>query len=480
MSECKAEPNAGHPEEIRAGRGWRVAVGIWLCALFLVNGLLVDFVQSAVAPPWLAQSTLSNLHRVLFGKLGADSWAPMHQALDAALVPEQGGIYEQVFFGRKIKFQYPPSSLLPVAALDWLRGPALRERRRDRLLNDVTCFTYFLTILATVALLDLRLRTEAKRTGRALGGGQRMLAALGAAGLTALFYPIVRGATLGQIQIWIDLLFASALLLWLFRYEGAAGVALGLAALLKPQYGLIVLWGALRRRWRFTTAFAATSLVGTAWAIAIYGFKEHLDFLRVLSVLALHGESYFPNNSINGLLHRLAGIGNPAVPNAFTGDSFLPPYVPWIYVVTLATSIAILMLGLWRARGSGTPASAADLAAMTLAVTMASPIAWAHHYGILMPLFALLLASSWGGSRRVPAGWLLASYLLSASCFAFTLYLADTPFNILESHLYAGAWIALVLLVRLRNETAGSSDVRAAPRPEEVGAQPAAGVASRA
>lgn len=469
----------GGADGIETRRRNRFAVGTLLGALFLLSGPGADVVQYGWVPAGINHSTLANLRRVVTGAMGADSWAPMHAALKAAGAPGKGGIYQQIFFEHQVKFQYPPSSLLPVAALDWIRGPASRERQRDRLLNGVTRIAYFLTVAATVALLDLRLRSEARRSGRALGRGQRSLAAVGAAGMGILFYPLVKGVTLGQIQIWIDLLFVLALLFWLSRREGAAGVALGLTVWLKPQYGLILLWGLLRRRWRFASAFAVTAIVGTVWAILVYGFAEHLDYLKVLSVLARHGESYFPNNSVNGLLHRWAGIGNPEVPNAFTGASFLPPYVPWIYVVTLATSIAILALGLWRARGAGEVASAADLGAMTLAATMASPIAWSHHYGILAPLLALLFASWWGGSRRVPGGWLLVAYLLAANCFAFTLRFADSPWNFLESHLYGGAWIVLVLLMRLRNEGSATAEPTVEPRRAVVAAMPAAGAASR-
>ncbi|MEO8276103.1 MAG: glycosyltransferase family 87 protein [Thermoanaerobaculia bacterium] len=458
----------------------RIGIGTLLVVLLLVNGILLDRVQNRFAPRWLAQSTLENLERLYTRPLGADSWAPMHKALDSRLVPERGGMYRQIFFDRHIKFQYPPSSLFPVMALDWLRGPGLREHQRDWLLNRVTEGFYLATIALTVWLLDFRLRTEARRAGKSLARGQRILAAIGAAGLTALFFPLLRGVTLGQIQPWIDALFAGSLLLFLVRAEALAGIALGLTVWLKPQYGLLLVWGVLRRRWRFSIAFAGTAAVGAIWALAVFGLSEHLDYLKVLSVLAHQGESYFPNNSVNGLLHRLAGIGNPDVANDFTGTTFLPPYVPWIYVATLLSSLAILVYGFWRMRGAGTVARTADLAAVTLAATMASPIAWSHHYGILAPIFALLVASAWGGSRGVRPGWLLAAYLLSASCFAFTLHLAATPWNFLESHLYAGAWIVLVLLVRLRNESAPEPGIRGETIPAAAAGLTVAPVASRA
>jgi hypothetical protein len=67
-----------------------------------------------------------------------------------------------------------------------------------------------------------------------------------------------------------------------------------------------------------------------------------------------------------------------------------------IYAGTVATSLAILSTALLRRGKEGDPDRVFDFCTMALSVTMASPIAWEHHYGIIFPIFA-------GCSRRDPA-----------------------------------------------------------------------------
>ena len=463
--EPAADAGGGAGAPSRSAR--RAGAAAILAALLVGNGLLLDVALRELAPHSHRHNSLTHLQRLLTGDIGGDSWMPMRRALAAAQRPEDGDLYRQVFFEQGVKFQYPPSSLRPVAALERARiGAGGLGRGRNRLLNEVTLVCYLATAAATAALLDLRLRREARRTGRALGRTERALAAVAAAAGTALFYPLLKGVTLGQIQPWIDASVAVALLAAAARLEAGAGAALGFAVWLKPQLGVLLVWAALRRRWRFAAAFAATALAGAVWATARFGFANQVEYLRFLGFLARHGESYHPNQSLNGLLHRLAGIGRPEIPNVDWGDGLFPPAVPWIAWASLAGSILILVLAFRPGRRSiGDPV--ADLGAAVLAATMASPIAWEHHYGILPPLFALLFARWWGDPRAVPGGWLLAAFLLASHYAGVTLRLADTPLNPLESYLYAAAWIGLVLLLRCRpGEDPAAATARAEPGPD--------------
>ena len=47
----------------------------------------------------------------------ADSWDPMIAALDWLQRSHEGKLYQSIFFQQQIKFQYPPTSLLPLAAM---------------------------------------------------------------------------------------------------------------------------------------------------------------------------------------------------------------------------------------------------------------------------------------------------------------------------------------------------------------------------
>jgi hypothetical protein len=90
---------------------------------------------------------------------------------------------------------------------------------------------------------------------------------------------------------------------------------------------------------------------------------------------------------------------------------------------------------------------------MALSITMASPIAWEHHYGIVLPIFAVMLARTLGNRARLC--WLIASYMLISNFIPATNLLAPTVVNIVQSYLLAGAVILLVLLYRSRDGQQG-------------------------
>jgi len=88
------------------------------------------------------------------------------------------------------------------------------------------------------------------------------------------------------------------------------------------------------------------------------------------------------------------------------------------------------------------------MALMILSLTVASPVAWDHHYGVLLPIFALLLSAN---GRLGPGGeaWvLLIAFLLAAQPLSFTRHYANTPLNIVQSTLFGAALLTLLLLAR--------------------------------
>jgi len=162
----------------------------------------------------------------------------------------------------------------------------------------------------------------------------------------------------------------------------------------------------------------------------------------VLQFLSQHGEAYYPNQSVNGLLNRLMGIWDPRFINLDIPAGKFPPFTPLVYGLTLASSIALILYGLLRrAVPEERPR---DFARAALCLTMASPIAWEHHYGILLPIFALL-AVEYAHSRTATV-LLAIAYALVANFFAVTQLLAPTLFNPLQSYVFAGALILLALL----------------------------------
>ena len=91
----------------------------------------------------------------------------------------------------------------------------------------------------SVYLFDRGLRAVGVRPGQTPWSGAVRL--LSAAALAATFYPLVKAYSLGQIQVWIDALFAVLVATW-GRRPAVSGACLGVMCLIKPQFALIGAW----------------------------------------------------------------------------------------------------------------------------------------------------------------------------------------------------------------------------------------------
>ena len=397
----------------------------------------------ALLPPQIDTTQLGVVHRMItsFGSNAtADSWLGMQRALAMAHGPNGDRLYEQLFFGDTLRFQYPMSSLLPIEALSHL-GIATFEQ-----LNSLNTVLFFLNGLAVGWLAWLLIPSPA-RDSRA---NRLALAAL-AGVLSYAFYPLMRGLVLGQIQIWIDLLFTGALIAWTLRRHGLAGVLIGLACTIKPQLALLLVWGLLWREWRFALGLVVTAGSLELVSLAAYGWHDQAAYLGVLSFLSRHGESFAPNNSVNGILNwYLSGQDS-----LFWYKHAFPPFNPIVYGGTLAATLIFVgvMLSqplLARAR----KADLADLGVAAICTIVASPVAWDHHYGLLMPLFVVAVCSlpreSAAARAWVRPACLFVAWTLTACFIPFVFFLAHSPLAFVQAYILFGGLILLGVLSTTR------------------------------
>lgn len=385
-----------------------------VCLIVLVASSVIDVAAWLVTHRWIisnfpspsvlnyarlwVMSAASGLPAVDSG----DSWRPMRFALDWFHQHPGGRLYEQLFMIDRIKFQYPLSSLLPLHALSVLGiAPAYAD------LNRVN----FWLVAVNVFVAGAFTFTMARRSP-AYAPLRWQFAIVGAlSGL--LFYPLLRAYHLGQVQVWINVLFALSALAWLSGRKQLAGVMIGSICLLKPQFAMFMLWGLLRREWHFLAGWLAVISLGLLASLAVFGLQNHLDYIAVLRALSRSGEAFIANQSFNGLLNRLFTTSDPAVwhPNGF------PPFHPGIYAGTLLTSGAIIGAALLVPLGGKSASGLLDFLGAALSFTIASPIAWDHHYGILpviyiAMMFVLLERRASSGTSSGLAT-LAASYLLT-------------------------------------------------------------------
>lgn len=434
----------GSPSTDRLSRQWR----LWACFVFSCVALS-SLVALVGGDPY--ESATAYVRTLLRAYAGDDSWMPMLRASAQFHAHPDVPFYQAIFFEQHVKFQYPLTALLfidiPLALLP-ISGEQL-----------VVVYKVLSRLcVPVIALVFMKLFMGASQQLAPAGERAPVLLPKSTATLfvlclvsAALFYPLARSEHHGQIQTAMTLAAGLALLAWQRDQPRLSGFLVALCCIIKPQWALVVVWALLRRQWKFAIAATLTGAAFLAVSVAYYGLRNNLDYLTVVSFLGRHGESYFINQSVNGLMNRLLFNGANLFGRGlvWSGTDF-PPYHATVYVATVVSSAVILALAMfWRLRKAPT---AIDLALIMLSLTIASPIAWEHHYAVLFPIFALafpmaLQTRPWG-RRTEPLLW-LALALTGQTFMTAVNLLADTRLNVLQSYIFFGGLLVLALLYRL-------------------------------
>src|SRR5258708_6462929 len=233
-----------------------------LALIVLPTVLIANLLCLAWPSPPNPDVTLRQTVMFLRGHAQHDSWGPMRAALDEFNAHPEQPLYERLFFDKRVKFQYPPSALLPLKALATFGSPALIS---DRALNAVSFVAIWLTAFLCARIL------LASDPGAVRGGLDARWTMLMGVVLALLFFPLVRAFTLGQIQAWINGLFAGALYAWISGRTAISGALVGLICLIKPQLALLLAVGAVRRPSRFVGGAAAVIATLGGLSLAIFG-----------------------------------------------------------------------------------------------------------------------------------------------------------------------------------------------------------------
>ena len=384
-------------------------------------------------------------------KAGTDSWYVMVKALEHFDSMSTESVYEALILKDYTKFQYPPSALLVFDIPKRLFGFSY-----EQLIDMMNKICWLCVPLMAINFFFLQ-----KNTANALFPNHHTqsdlsnpynrflvpaLALLASAIAVEMFYPVVRSYRIGQIQTVMTLLVGLALLAWQTKRFGLAGVLLSICCSFKPQWVVLIPWAFIRKQWSFLISFSITSTAIFLITTALYGVKNWFDYVNVLSFLGKVGESYYPNQSVNGLLHRIFMNGNNL---NWVGNAF-PPFHPVVYVATLLTSLLILGLAIvWRRKYQPT---VVDLSIVMLSLTLASPIAWEHHYGVTFLLFAIAIPLTivYKPIGRWSFVYLWVTYLLVSQNYGYIASgLADTRWNFLQSTLFFGILLLLFYFYKI-------------------------------
>ncbi|MGE0128861.1 MAG: glycosyltransferase family 87 protein [Blastocatellales bacterium] len=279
---------------------------------------------------------------------------------------------------------------LPLAPLDY------RTAALIWLLCQVGC------LVACVALLQ-----------RWWGAPPRAGLTVGAACMILNWPPVVEDLWLGQINL---LLLVLLLLAWLALREGKeilGGAMLGSLLALKLMAWPLLIFLALRRRWRGVAMAGAVMIATHLAAIAALGFGCVRDYYLKVGPLATSiYRAYDANLSAWAFGWRLFANVNSPISTGIVA----PGLARWSMY---AAPLAVLMLGLWLALRAKQFDTA--FGALVCASLLVNPVAWTHYLVMGAIPMAIVARRLWAAG--FPKKLSLVAVALSIPTFSY-LYIA--------------------------------------------------------
>jgi hypothetical protein len=268
----------------------------------------------------------------------------------------------------------------------------------------------------------------------ATAGAYALLVRLGrpaprAAGALLLLFlangPLVNSLREGNTTHFILLLLIVALLLWRRRRDFAAGLVLGLTAMIKPPLMLLGIYFLLRGRWRVVAGGAATIAATVAVSLATFGLEINLAWYKACIEPFMKGAiAAFNVQSIDGFLMRL-------VTGPDELDNWFPLQPSTAHRVARIALVATLFIGAYwlirraaRARPSE-GVSARDYVEFSIVLVIAlvsTPVSWTHYYLLLLLPWGLYLS----GQLALPDD-AATRRLVWASCLLCSLPVVAPP-----------------------------------------------------
>ena len=388
-----------------------------------------------------------------------DSWAPIGNVLRYLASHSPEGLYQATYWESSHQFIYSPLSIVfykmtnwpPI--LDWLSPLSVNRLFWWILWGDVALVILIFNEFYRHLDLPTANRNPYERIARVF---LPLLAAL-------LYFPLMWGYWVGNIQTGLTFLTLLSLYLWLRGDRIGVGVCLGVVCIFKPAIAPILLWALLRREFRMVGGFLAVLIpIGIA-SLFMFGVGVHRDYLELMAYLSRRGESYFGSHSINSLLNRLIFNGPNLV---WDGTHSHILYVPWIHYATMITTFCFIGAALIGRRQHDPVASWIDYAIAILSFTIGSPVVYEHHLGFTIVLFMMagLMLLKNPRSPILMLSVLGASYLaIGNSLEIITDRLAGTSFNFLQSYRLFGTIGLLAILYHLRSMRSEQTAIAAEP-----------------
>jgi alpha-1,2-mannosyltransferase len=224
--------------------------------------------------------------------------------------------------------------------------------------------------------------------------------------------PLINGLKFGNTSQFILLALAAGLALLRGNRAAAAGVLLGVVAVLKPAMGLFGVFFLLRRDFRGLAGFMAAGAVLTLLSIAVFGWSFNLFWFQT-SILQFGHQwfSAFSVQSIPGFILRfrsdpaLMTNWQPVVPT-HSEQLTAQALIGLLYLIAATACFSARAAAVSNPRQDDTRRDLQYLLVICLSI-VASPLSWSHYYcWLLVPTAFFLGAQSPKDRFSRALGWL--------------------------------------------------------------------------
>lgn len=272
--------------------------------------------------------------------------------------------------------------------------------------------------------------------------------------------PFLEQIHLGQLNMVLLLLVTGA---WAAERSGrpwSAGVLLGAAAAVKIFPGFLLVYFAIRGRWRVVVGGAISAVALTALTAAVLGPGTYVAYVRDVLPQVHWFRVGWNNTSLAGFWSRLF---DPAPERLRNASRTVPLwYSPALaHAATAASDLAVVAVVAWAARRVRTR-SGEDLAfgLVMTAMLLVSPITWEHYFLLLLPPLAVRLADPPPSApeRAVLAAalaclWVSPALVWSVAGLGGRVARPVDSLTVLAVHTYALLGLLLLGVVGLRRES---------------------------
>lgn len=243
------------------------------------------------------------------------------------------------------------------------------------------------------------------------------------AALSYLSFPTQFTLGMGQVNLIALAIVVASVFLERQGRSMYAGVVMATAWLFKPELVLLVPVMVIRRKWSMIGATVVTLSAAVVVSVVLWGTEAYTIYGQRLVPLSrgFADAGIYYNQSLSGLLVR-AGITSA-----------------WIYIAFAIGVVCVTFFSLWKKPRP----FAESIWAYMPALLLIEPIAWQHHFVLLLPTYIMLWARR--SSLRM-RGCIAVSYFLISWNFAAPVFLDTMPLGwFIASHGVIGLLIIWIM-----------------------------------